>query len=187
MSGSRACSPSRGRRPFRALRADAGGATSVEFGLISGVLFALLFGITDFGYAFWQWSSAAKALQLGVRPLARHLGAEPPDFELPVPVYFVTLIDKRHIVNSDQEYSEDWVPYDLWKIGAAYSDALFGLNHLGMLDVALYVSTQRTHGVDRFLQFHTHSLVWGIKERKLAEHWQEWIGKCVRCFRMPAR
>ena len=44
MSGSRACSPSRGRRPFRALRADAGGATSVEFGLISGVLFALLFG-----------------------------------------------------------------------------------------------------------------------------------------------
>jgi hypothetical protein len=31
------------------------------------VLFALLFGITDFGYAFWQWSSAAKALQLGVR------------------------------------------------------------------------------------------------------------------------
>ena len=51
MSGSRACSPSRGRRPFRALRADAGGATSVEFGLISGVLFALLFGITDFGYA----------------------------------------------------------------------------------------------------------------------------------------
>ena len=67
MSGSRACSPSRGRRPFRALRADAGGATSVEFGLISGVLFALLFGITDFGYAFWQWSSAAKALQLGVR------------------------------------------------------------------------------------------------------------------------
>jgi hypothetical protein len=24
----------------------------------------------------------------------------------------------------------------------------------------------------RFLLFHTHSLVWGIKERKLAEHWQ---------------
>ena len=67
MSGSRAYRPSPRRRPFRALRADAGGATSVEFGLISGVLFALLFGITDFGYAFWQWSSAAKALQLGVR------------------------------------------------------------------------------------------------------------------------
>ena len=67
MSGSRACSPSPRRRPLRGFAPDAGGATSVEFGLIAGVLFALLFGITDFGYAFWQWSSAAKALQLGVR------------------------------------------------------------------------------------------------------------------------
>jgi len=67
MSGSRACRPSPRRRPLRALAADADGTTSVEFGLIAGVLFALLFGITDFGYAFWQWSSAAKALQLGVR------------------------------------------------------------------------------------------------------------------------
>src|SRR5215208_4700774 len=67
MSGSRAFGPSPGPRPFRAWRADTGGATSVEFGLIASVLFALLFGITDFGYAFWQWSRAAKALQLGVR------------------------------------------------------------------------------------------------------------------------
>src|SRR4051794_7800803 len=64
MSGSRACRPSPRRRPLRALAADADGTTSVEF---AGVLFALLFGITDFGYAFWQWSSATKALQLGVR------------------------------------------------------------------------------------------------------------------------
>src|SRR3954452_24318869 len=67
MSGSRACRPSPRRRPLRALAADPDGTTSVEFSLIAGVLFALLFGITDFGYAFWQWSSAAKALQLGVR------------------------------------------------------------------------------------------------------------------------
>ena len=58
MSGSRACRPSPRRRPLRGFAPDAGAATSVEFGLIAGVLFALLFGITDFGYAFWQWSIA---------------------------------------------------------------------------------------------------------------------------------
>jgi Flp pilus assembly pilin Flp len=49
------------------LAGDERGSTTVEFGLISGVLFLLLLGIADFGYAFWQWSSATKALQLGVR------------------------------------------------------------------------------------------------------------------------
>ena len=78
----------------------------------------------------------------------------------------MTLIDRRHIVFPDQEDSEDWQSYSLQKIRAAYGEALFGLDHLSMLDVALYVSTQRTHSVDRFLHFHTHSLVWGIKERK---------------------
>jgi hypothetical protein len=101
--------------------------------------------------------------------LASHLGAEPPDFRLPVPLYFLTLIDKRHIVNPDPEYSEFWESYSLRKIRTAYGNALRGLNHLSMLDVALYVSTQRTHGVDRFLHFHTHSLVWGIKQSKLDE------------------
>jgi len=67
MSGNRPSRHSPRRSLLRGLAADARGATSVEFGLVSGVLFAILFGITDFGYAFWQWSSAAKALQLGVR------------------------------------------------------------------------------------------------------------------------
>ena len=56
------------RRPLRArMLADLSGATTVEFGLVSGLLFLILFAITDFGFAFWQWSSATKALQLGVR------------------------------------------------------------------------------------------------------------------------
>jgi Flp pilus assembly pilin Flp len=55
------------RLPPGAFRADARGATTVEFGLVAGVLFTILFGLADFGYAFWQWSSATKALQLGVR------------------------------------------------------------------------------------------------------------------------
>jgi Flp pilus assembly pilin Flp len=50
-----------------ALAADERGATTVEFGLISGLLFLILFAIADFGYAFSQWTSATKALQLGVR------------------------------------------------------------------------------------------------------------------------
>jgi hypothetical protein len=49
------------------LLTEASGATTVEFGLVSGFLFLILFAIADFGFAFWQWSSAAKALQLGVR------------------------------------------------------------------------------------------------------------------------
>ena len=56
-----------GRCTAGALAHDERGSTTVEFGLISGVLVLLLFGSADFGYAVWQWSSATKALQLGVR------------------------------------------------------------------------------------------------------------------------
>ncbi|MDF3061577.1 MAG: Flp pilus assembly protein TadG [Microvirga sp.] len=52
---------------FRAAAADARGATTAEFGLVAGFLFLILFAITDLGFAFWQWSSATKALQLGAR------------------------------------------------------------------------------------------------------------------------
>jgi hypothetical protein len=88
---------------------------------------------------------------------------------LPEPLHFLTLIDKRHIVLPDEFYPEEWQAYSLREIRAAYGEALYGLNHLSMLDVALYVSTQRTHSVDRFLHFHTHSLVWGITETQLEE------------------
>lgn len=64
MSGS---DPSLRLARYRGLARDARGATTVEFGLIAGMLFLILFAITDFGYAFWQWNSASKALQLGVR------------------------------------------------------------------------------------------------------------------------
>jgi Flp pilus assembly pilin Flp len=55
------------RPPLPRFGADARGVTTVEFGLVASVLFTLLFGLIDFGYAFWQWSSATKALELGVR------------------------------------------------------------------------------------------------------------------------
>ena len=49
------------------LRRDERGATMVEFGLAGGIVLSVLLAMVDFGLAFWQWNSAAKALQLGVR------------------------------------------------------------------------------------------------------------------------
>ena len=46
---------------------DASGAVAVEFGLVGGIFIFLLFGMMEFGTAFWQWNQATKALQLGVR------------------------------------------------------------------------------------------------------------------------
>lgn len=46
---------------------DARGAAAVEFGLIGGTLVLALMGIVEFGNAYWQWNSAAKAVQLGAR------------------------------------------------------------------------------------------------------------------------
>jgi Flp pilus assembly pilin Flp len=46
---------------------DVNGAVAAEFGLIAGVFILMLVGLVEFGTAFWQWSQATKALQLGVR------------------------------------------------------------------------------------------------------------------------
>ncbi len=46
---------------------DPSGATAVEFGLVGGILITILFGMVEFGAAYWQWNQATKALQLGVR------------------------------------------------------------------------------------------------------------------------
>ena len=51
----------------RVLRRDERGASAVEFALIAMLLFIVSFGIIDFGLAYWQWVSAEKATQVGVR------------------------------------------------------------------------------------------------------------------------
>lgn len=43
------------------------GTTTVEFAMISLVLFIIIFGITDFARLMWQWNSAAKATHWGAR------------------------------------------------------------------------------------------------------------------------
>jgi hypothetical protein len=51
----------------RILRRDDRGTSAVEFALIGMLLFIVSFGIIDFGLAYWQWVSAEKATQVGVR------------------------------------------------------------------------------------------------------------------------
>src|SRR5258706_8166625 len=52
---------------LRNLRRDERGTGAVEFALIGLLLFIVSFGIIDFGLAYWQWTSAEKATQVGVR------------------------------------------------------------------------------------------------------------------------
>jgi hypothetical protein len=53
----------------RFLREQSGSAL-IEFTLIILLLLSVTFAIVDFGYAYWQWNSAEKATQLGVRMAA---------------------------------------------------------------------------------------------------------------------
>ena len=61
--------PMTAHRPplLRMLSRDERGTGAVEFALIGLLLFIVSFGIIDFGLAYWQWVSAEKATQIGVR------------------------------------------------------------------------------------------------------------------------
>ncbi|RWL84239.1 MAG: pilus assembly protein [Mesorhizobium sp.] len=58
------------------------GATMVEMAIAMPLLLTLLLGFVDFGYAFYQWNAASKAVQIGARlaqvstPIATALPAE---------------------------------------------------------------------------------------------------------------
>jgi hypothetical protein len=61
---------------------DQSGATMVETAIVMPLLLTLLLGFVDFGYAFYQWNSANKAVQMGARlaristPVASGLASE---------------------------------------------------------------------------------------------------------------
>ncbi|WP_245438140.1 TadE/TadG family type IV pilus assembly protein [Mesorhizobium sp. WSM4312] len=46
---------------------DQSGATMVETTIVMPLLLILLLGFVDFGYAFYQWNAANKAVQMGAR------------------------------------------------------------------------------------------------------------------------
>lgn len=55
---------------IRDLQKDQSGAVMVEMAIAIPLLLTLLLGFVDFGYAFYQWNAANKAVQIGAR-LAR--------------------------------------------------------------------------------------------------------------------
>jgi Flp pilus assembly protein TadG len=52
---------------FARLAKNEQGATIVEFSLIFVLLMLMTWGVVEFGYLWWQWNSAEKATQMGVR------------------------------------------------------------------------------------------------------------------------
>lgn len=66
----------------RTFGSDQSGATMVEMAIAMPLLLTLLLGFVDFGYAFYQWNAANKAVQMGARlaqistPVASGLSAE---------------------------------------------------------------------------------------------------------------
>ncbi|RWF78019.1 MAG: pilus assembly protein [Mesorhizobium sp.] len=52
---------------IRGFAKSEGGATTVEMAIVSTLLFAVVLGFVDFGYALYQWNAANKAVQLGAR------------------------------------------------------------------------------------------------------------------------
>jgi hypothetical protein len=51
----------------KSFRADEAGAAMVEMAIALPLLLTLLLGFVDFGYAFYQWNAANKAVQVGAR------------------------------------------------------------------------------------------------------------------------
>ena len=54
----------------RSFASDENGTTMVEMAIVASLLFTVVLGFVDFGYAFYQWNAANKAVQVGAR-LAR--------------------------------------------------------------------------------------------------------------------
>jgi Flp pilus assembly protein TadG len=61
---------------------DEDGTTMVEMAIVASLLFIVVLGFVDFGYAFYQWNAANKAVQVGARlarvsdPVATGLSSE---------------------------------------------------------------------------------------------------------------
>ncbi|RRI03084.1 pilus assembly protein [Mesorhizobium tamadayense] len=52
---------------FRRFARSEDGATMVEMAIVSTLLFMLVLGFVDFGFALYQWNAATKAVQVGAR------------------------------------------------------------------------------------------------------------------------
>ncbi|WP_147025525.1 hypothetical protein [Methylobacterium oxalidis] len=101
--------------------------------------------------------------------LCRCVGACAPNWEPRVPVFFITLIDEGQIVYPTDANTEGFrrsTPH-FPDIHRTYRRALRGFDYIGMLDPALYVSTQKVECVSRFILWHAHALVWNTSAAAL--------------------
>ncbi|WHQ68792.1 hypothetical protein [Methylorubrum extorquens] len=98
-----------------------------------------------------------------------------------MPIFFVTLIDEAQIVYP-AGCELGWRPNPgIVDIRRHYRRALQGLDYLGMLDPAFYVSTQRVQGVPRFLLWHAHALVWNTSKCAL-DAWAERVRPTMSAY-----
>lgn len=99
--------------------------------------------------------------------LCAALGARPPRYRPAQPVWFVTLIDRRQIVRGPGTTRFARPDPTFREIRRTYAAAMTGLDYVGLLDPALYVSTQHQEGVPRLIQWHLHALVWNASQTDL--------------------
>lgn len=130
------------------------------------------------GHAHRLYAHNAFARERWMRVLGGHLcaalGAQPPRYRPVQPVWLVTLIDRRQIVRGPDPAGWRRPDPTFREIRRAYAAAMMGLDYVGMLDPALFVSTQHQEGVPRFIQWHLHALVWNTSQTDL-DTWAEGV------------
>lgn len=93
--------------------------------------------------------------------LCRRVGAGAPDFVPSSKLCFVTLADAaccdHHFVDPED------IRYIVERVRRRYAQALRGLDYIGMIDAALYVSARRALGATKVICFHVHVVAWGCK------------------------
>lgn len=106
--------------------------------------------------------------------LFKKLDACEPDFIPARPVWFLTVVAKDMVAypGTFDRYGEPIEP-TARQLQLRFRSLLRGLNYVGMIEPALYVSTQKVFGVPRLISYHVHVLVWGIDKRLLAELCEE--------------
>lgn len=104
--------------------------------------------------------------------LCDEIGACGPRWKPDEPVYFLTLIDRQQIVRPRDPESFQRPNPSFRAIRRSYARALRGFDYVGMLDPALYVSTQWVERVPRFVLWHLHALVWNTSTAAL-DRWAE--------------
>src|SRR5665213_2369322 len=94
--------------------------------------------------------------------VCQKLGATPPHWEATMPVFLVSIVDRDDLIRDDGETDFQVTAEAVRKIKIKLGWMLRGLNFIGMIDVALIVSTRMIWGVPRAMLVHGHFLVWGV-------------------------